>query len=71
MSDADEPPDTDADPPQGVEVARITIVKTFDADADGGAAVWTTYSDGLTLIDALGMLAFAQATTFHNYRGDE
>ena len=49
------------------EIARITIVKTFDDDADGGEAIVTEYSEGLSLVDALGMLAFAQATTFDTY----
>lgn len=53
------------------ELARITIVKTFNDDADGGEAIQTTYSEGLSLVDALGMLAFAQATTFPTYAGDD
>ena len=52
------------------EIARITIAKTFDQDADGGEAIVTSYSDGLSLVDALGMLAFAQATTFDTYVND-
>lgn len=50
-----------------VEVARITIVKTFDEDADGGVACEVSYSDDLTLLDALGLLAFATTTTPDNY----
>jgi hypothetical protein len=50
-----------------LEIARITIVKRFDDQADGGDTIHTTYSDGLGLADALGMLAFAQATTAHDY----
>lgn len=53
------------------EIARITIIKSFDDDADGGEAVLTQYSDGLSLVDALGMLAFAQATTLDTYMNDE
>lgn len=55
----------------GIEMARITIVKTFDDDAEGGAGIWTSYSDGLGLADALGMLAYSQATTFRTYMGDD
>jgi hypothetical protein len=54
-----------------VELARITIVKRYDDDADGGEAIVTTYSDGLSLVDALGMLAFAQATTLPTYLDDD
>lgn len=54
-----------------VELARITIVKRYDDAADGGEAVITTYSEGLSLLDALGMLAFAQATTLSDYLDDE
>lgn len=58
--------------PEGaVEVARITIVKTFDDNADGGMGCWVGYSDDLSLIDALGMVAFAQATTLGNYMDDD
>lgn len=58
--------------PEGsVEVARITIVKTFDDDAEGGAAIYTSYSENLPLVDALGMLAFSQAMTVRDYLGDD
>lgn len=58
--------------PEGaVEVARITIVKTFDDNADGGMACFVGYSDDLSLIDALGMVAFAQATTLDTYTEDD
>ena len=54
--------------PEGaVEVARITIVKTFDDNMPGGSGVFTHYSEGLSLLDALGMLAFATATTPDTY----
>lgn len=46
----------------GIEVARLTIIKTFDDHADGGAAIRASWSDGLALADALGMLAFAEHT---------
>lgn len=55
---------------QPVELARITIVKTYDDDADGGEAIITTYSDSLGLADALGMLAFASAMTVRDYLDD-
>ena len=73
MPDDEEDKARDADPPQGVEIARITIVKTFDDDAPGGSAVWTTYSDGLTLLDAMGMIAWALAVVYKDYGtpGDE
>jgi len=54
-----------------VEIARITIVKTYDDDADGGEAIFTAYSENLSLVDALGMLAFAQAMTVRQYLGDD
>ena len=55
---------SDMDLPEGsVEVARITIVKTFDDQAEGGMACTVAYSDDLGMLDALGMLAFATATT--------
>lgn len=61
---------TDEDGDQ-VEMARITIVKTFDDQADGGMAVTTTYSENLALIDALGMLAFATQMTVRTYLDDD
>ncbi len=54
-----------------VELARITIVKTYDDNADGGEAITTTYSEHLGLADALGMLAFSQAMTVRHYLGDD
>lgn len=58
--------------PEGaVEVARITIVKTFDDNSDGGVGCFIGYSDSLSLIDALGMVAFAQATTLNTYMEDD
>ena len=57
--------------PEGnIEVARITIVKTFTDDAEGGAGVFMSYSDDLGLLDALGMLAFAQATAPGDFGAD-
>ena len=54
--------------PEGAtEVARITIVKYFDDNAADGEAVYARYSDGLSLLDALGMLAFTTATTPDTY----
>lgn len=53
------------------EVARVVIVKTFDDDADGGEAIVTTYSEGLSLVDALGMLAFSTWATPSTYIDDE
>jgi hypothetical protein len=67
MSDANSEPDIG----EGVEIARIVIIKTFDDTADGGSAIFTCYSDGLALTDALGMLAFAQAMTVRDYLGDD
>ena len=55
----------------GVEIARVTIVKTFDDNAEGGAAIWVGYSDGLGLADALGMIAFAQAMTPRTYLDED
>lgn len=55
----------------GPEVARIEIVKRFNDDAEGGMSVHVTYGDDLTLLDALGMLAFAQATAFDTYTNEE
>lgn len=58
----------DVNIPEGAtEVARIVIVKTFDDLAPGGEAVAAAYSDGLSLLDALGMLAFTTATTPDTY----
>lgn len=60
MSD-DQAPDDDLDLPDGaVETARITIVKVFDDNAPGGIGIYTQYSEGLTLVDALGLLSFVQ-----------
>ena len=58
-------------PDGSIEVARITIVKTFDDNAEGGAAVFVNYGGDLALVDALGMLAFAQATAFDTYANEE
>ncbi len=62
---------TPDDAVRGSEVARITIVKAFDDAAEGGEAITTTYSDHLSLVDALGMLAFAQATTVRTYLDED
>lgn len=43
-----------------IEVGRITIIKAFADDSESGSAVRVQYSDGLDMLDALGMLAFAQ-----------
>jgi hypothetical protein len=50
-----------------IEVARVTITKHFNDDADGGTSVSVSYSADLPLIDALGMLAFAQWVTPREY----
>lgn len=64
-------PDYQREPPaDGPEIARITIVETFADEAEGGSAITIVYSDGLGLADALGMLAFAQATTAHEFLHD-
>jgi hypothetical protein len=54
-----------------IEVARITITKTFTDEVEGGSAIFTSYSDGLGLADALGMLAFSQVMTVREYLGDD
>jgi hypothetical protein len=54
----------------GNQIGRILIVKAFDDDADGGEAVTTSYSAGLSLVDALGMLAFATWSTPDTYMKD-
>lgn len=61
---------SDADAPRGIEVARITIVKTFDDEAEGSMAVWTTSSQGLSLIDAMGMLAFSSGVVYRDFGPD-
>lgn len=61
----------DDDVDEGVEIARITIVKSFNDAADGGFMVATTYSEGLALVDALGMLAFSTQMTVREYLGDD
>lgn len=54
-----------------VEMGRVVIVKAFTDDATGGFTVTTTYSDGLSLYDALGMLTYAQFTTPETFLGDD
>ncbi len=56
-----------------IEVARITITKHFNDQAEGGASIGVEYSEDLALVDALGMLAFAQWSTPRVYldAGDE
>lgn len=62
---------SEPDLPEGaVEVARITIVKTFDDTAEGGMACEVGYSDQLCLLDALGMLAYATHVTPETYNAD-
>jgi hypothetical protein len=63
--------DSDADAPRGIEVSRVTIVKTFDNDAEGGAGCWITYSEGLSMIDAVGMISFALIQVKDDYMGQE
>lgn len=46
----------------GIEIGRVTIIKRLDVDGTT-EVINTCYSDGLTLIDALGMLTFALAYT--------
>lgn len=54
-----------------MEVARIVITKYFDESAEGAMSVRVEYGTNLSLIDALGMIAFAQATTYETYSEDD
>lgn len=52
-------------------LAQITITKYLDDTIEGGVAVETDYSDGLPLIEALGLLTFATLSVPEDYYGDE
>jgi hypothetical protein len=53
----------------GAELARIEIVRWLRDDEED--IVTSTYSDGLTLLDALGMLAFATATCLPDFEATD
>lgn len=50
-----------------IEVAKITITKYFDERAQGGAACHIEYSEGLSLIDALGMISWVDKFVVDDY----
>lgn len=53
------------------EIGRVIIVKTFDPESEGqetSVILNTHYSEGLPVIEALGMLAFAMHTCLDDYR---
>lgn len=60
----------DGIPDEFVEAASITITKGFTADSDG-AVVFVTRSAGLSLMDAIGMVAFTQSVLPEMYASDE
>lgn len=64
-------PNADGERNDTLEIARITIVKVFDDESDGGTAILTKFSDSLPLLDALGMLTFAQAAVTREYFFDD
>ena len=66
MSERSDEPDRHA-----VEVAKITITKYIDPTAQGGMSIYVDYGTGLALVDALGMIAFAQGTAFDVYMEDD
>lgn len=53
--------------PQMPQMPHRPIATDFDDNAADGEAVYARYSDGLSLLDALGMLAFTTATTPDTY----
>lgn len=50
-----------------LEEGRITVIRALTGDDNATPMIKTQYSEGLPLIDAVGMLAFAQATVFDDY----
>ncbi len=48
-------------------VAQITITKYLDDTVEGGVAVQAEYSEELTIIEAMGLLAFATLTIQEDY----
>ena len=50
------------------EMSRITIVKTIEDDDRNTPAIGVNYSGDMTLFDAVGMLAFVQATVLEDFQ---
>lgn len=54
--------------PNASELGRITIVKAFTEDSDGGVAIFSNYSGDIALVDALGMLEFTKLFILDEYQ---
>jgi hypothetical protein len=50
------------------EIARITIIKVIE---DDDVVINTDWSDGLALVDALGMLRLAEDTVIRGFMGED
>lgn len=50
--------------PTDVPIGAITITKVFDPDAETGSTIIIEVDDGLTYLDAHGMLSHAQMQLF-------
>lgn len=62
--------DYTAIPDDFVEASSITIRKGFTSDSQG-AVVFVTTSAGLSLMDAIGMVAFTQITLPNMYESED
>jgi hypothetical protein len=52
---------------ESFEVARITVTKVIE---DDDVRVYTEWSDDLALVDALGMLRFAEDSVIRDFMGE-
>lgn len=59
----------------GLETARITITRVLTTDdGDNGDQVWVETSDGMSLVETLGLLRFAEDSVIRDamdFEGDE
>ena len=57
---------SDDEQDEGLQVAEITITRRL-VDGPTSDQVWVSYSDGLTLLDALGLLRFAEMSVIDDF----
>lgn len=63
---------SDDDPDEGLQVAEITITRRFvNMDGPDSDQVSVSYSESMTLIDALGLLRFAEMSIIDDFNDSE
>lgn len=64
-------PDDDAED-EGLQVAEIKIRRSLhDSGNDSSDQVWVTTSEGMSLLEALGLLRFAEMTIIEEFSQDD